>query len=172
MKRLIRASEFSEDEILDLLDEAVSILKNECDTRGKDEYVDDIKWGSDRFEIPIFISPDPMHTEEVAEFLFVYDPDEEESINEQMHIQLDEFLNDWNADEEESSYTGDDFIEDAIDEVTFECLEKYRKSKTTEQIAKMIKDKLAKKPYNLKEGEDFTEDDVSEVMNDYRYYWD
>lgn len=86
-----------------------------------------------------------------------------------MHVKLDEFIEDWNTDD--SEYSGDDYIEDAIDDAVFTVLEKYRKTKSPDEIMSLIKKKLTSKPNNLTEGEDFTTDDISEIINDYKYYW-
>lgn len=173
MTKIIKAAmKLNEETILDLLDEAVKAIQKECDARNLDEYVDDYKWGKDRFEVPIFIFNGSLNPEPVDIFRFIYDPEDEDySIEEQMHVQLDEFIQDWTKEESEE-YSGEELVDDLIDEVVFECLEKYRKTKTIEAITKMVKAKLAKAPYNLTEGEDFTDDDIAEVMNDYKYYWD
>lgn len=172
MKKVIKAS-INEDVILELVDDAVNVLKKECDLRGQEEYVDDVKWGKDRFEVPIFIAPDPRNVEEVAKFRFVFDPEDEDypDIEDQMHVRLAEFIEDWSSDNSEEEYSGDDYIDDAIDEVVFAYLEKYRKTKPIEYIAKMAKIKLTDSPYNLVEDEDFTVDDILEVIDDYKYYW-
>ena len=170
MKRMIYSSVLTEDELLDLMDEAVSAIKSECEKRNQDEYVDDLKWGKDRFEVPIFVSPTPSDTHEVAVFRFIYDEDEEGSIEEQMHLRLDEFIQDWNYDADDEM-TGEELIDDILDEVVFECLEKYRKTKSQDEIISIVEHKLAKPPYNLVKGEDFTTDAILEVMNDYKYYW-
>lgn len=173
MKRIVKASmKFNEDTILELLDEAVQAIQDECDNRGQDEYTDDMKWGSDRFEVPIFkfdgslnLDPRPIEV-----FRFIYDPhDTHYSIEEQMHVQLDEFLQEWNRDDSEE-ITGEEYIEDLIDDLALEYLEKYRHIKPVAAIAKLIKRELIKQEYV--EGEDFTIDDILDAMKGYDNYWD
>lgn len=170
MKRVVRASVLNEDELLELLDEASAAITKKCETRNLDEYVDDVKWGKDRFEIPIFVSPTPTNTHQVAVFRFIYDTDEEESIEEQMHIQLDEFMQEWSGEDDEEM-THEELIEEILDDTVYECLEKYRKTKSQDEIVKMVKNKLTKRPNNLVEDEDFTTDDILEAIYSYKYYW-
>lgn len=98
MKKIIKAAIANESEMLDLLDEAVKAIKAECDRRNEDEYPDDLKWGADRFEVPVFKYLGEGKTEKVAVFRFIYDKEDEDDlpIEEQMRTQLDEFLEELN----------------------------------------------------------------------------
>lgn len=174
MKRLIKAAtdnQLTEEELLSLLDDAEEIMMQACQDRNQGEYVDDVKWGKDRFEIPIFISPSPRKTEQVASFKWVFDPDDEDyDASEQVHLKLDEFLQEWNTDDEED-YTSDDYISHAIEDVTSETYGDYKVKgcSSIDDIADLIIARLADHPYYLEFGEDFYKDDVLVEMDD--YFW-
>lgn len=170
MKKVITASISDDSEILELLDEAVKAIEDKCGRTNEDLYPDDVKWGKDRFEVPVFNYLGDGNSEEIAVFRFIYDKDEDLSIEEQMHIQLDEFLQELDQEDNEE-YTGSDFVDDAIDDVVSECLEKYRETKPHAYIVELVKTKLTRPPYNLTEDEDFTSNDILEVIDNYKYYW-
>lgn len=176
MKRMIKSSIthlLTEKELLSLLDEAANQLRRVCEDRGQGEYVDDVKWGKDRFEIPIFISLRPGLDRKVAVFTYVFDPDEREySAEDQLHVQLDEFLEIWNGDDEEDEMTGADFIESAISDVTYDTWRELKGNtdySMNDIVNKIISD-LSNPPYNLEEGEDFEKEDVQLEVDD--YFWD
>lgn len=172
MRRIIKASLTTESDMNKLLDEAERSIAAECIRRGQQEYVDDVKWGSDRFEVPVFVSPSPYVSKEVTKFKFVYDPDDEDYPDpaDQMHVRLDEFIQDWNYTDPEDSMTGDDFIHDVLNDVVYECWRSYKGTKSEDQIIPIVKKRLQEHPYNLVEGEDFDEDDIAAEIDE--YFWD
>jgi len=174
MKRYIRSAVtvINADYMSRLVDEASHIIKEWCDNRGLDEYPDDAKWGEDRFNISIYRGRGTF----VTDFTFYYDPEDtfDRNIEQQMRDELQEFLemrlpiDDYDAEYEE--YTGQDYIEDAIGDATYEVWQRYQHSNKDQQdLYNIIVDKLAKSPYNLVEGEDYSEDDVVAEIDD--YFW-
>lgn len=95
MKRLIHASEeLGEDYIMTLMDYAEDKIKQRCEDRGRDEYVDDVKWGNNKFQINIFIDPQPPYPKQVNSFTWYYDSDDvfERSAEAQLDDALDDFF--------------------------------------------------------------------------------
>lgn len=171
----------SDREMSRIVDELSKALRKECANRGNDEYVDDVSWGEFVCRIPIFVdipvknpskSRLPFKAENVATFEFHYDPDDEDySAEEQAHIQLDEFLEDWNYEEEfeDEEYESDEFIEQAISDVVNEIWSNRKKYKNEDEIWDAILDRLEESPYNLIYDEDFYSDDILTEMEE--YFW-
>ncbi len=172
MKRYIRSANTNEELMSALSQEAYDIIREWCNNGALDEYPDDVRWGNNAFSISIYRGRGTF----VTDFTFSYDEDDtfDRDAHQQMRDDLQEFLerrlpiDDYDVEYEE--HTGQDYVEDAIEDVTYEAWHRYQHSNKDQQdLYNIIVDKLAKSPYNLVEGEDYKEDDIVAEIDD--YFW-
>ena len=80
------------EKILEMLDKAVVEINK---VAGNDYYVDDVRWGDDRFVVPVFKCDDKFsESEYVCEFYFRYDDDDffGRSADEQLKDEIENFV--------------------------------------------------------------------------------
>lgn len=188
MKKVIKAAKskgsISEKELLRLLEKAENALRQNCEDRGLNEYIDDSRWGTDTFAISIYVDnglsesgrPD---TELVTDFIFRYDPDdvEERSASRQLDDALEEFIDqrdmaydDYYEDDDDDELTGEEYIQNAISDIVHEAYEvcnndpKYSFSKIVDYIVKRLH-----KVYGFVLDEEYTKDEILAEMDE--YFW-
>ena len=186
MKKIIKAaktSSLSEKQMYRLIEKAENALRQNCEDRGANEYIDDTRWGNDIFAISIYEdqgldrSGRPK-TEFVTDFTFRYDPDDvfERSASRQLDDALEEFIDQRNEvlddyyDEDDEELTDKEYIESAISDIVHDAWrdcnnnDEYSFSDIVEYVIKNLK-----RIYALVLDEDFTRDDVLAEMDE--YFW-
>lgn len=182
MKIIVSASKkskgLSDKDMGFIVDDLENALRLECEKRGKDEYVDDTSWNNFGCRIPIFmdypvnnpsVSRLPYDTVNVATFEFHYDPDDEDyDAEEQAHVQLDEFLQEWNySDEDEDDE--EDYVGSRIHDVVEEYMNSFEEgSKEFNEAVDDIIEILERPPYNFVLDDTFDRDEVEYELE---YFW-
>ena len=149
----LRESKDSSDDIVYWVEKAEDYINNKIKKFDKSLYIDDIKWGKNSFEIPIYKASEirrPFGDEIEAVFNCYFDEEDfYGSKEEQLKNQLDSFFYGWDDSEDDWDYYSDD--EEDWDDPVYESLkEDINTSESDEYIVNYAKDVVSKNISKLK----------------------